>query len=286
MCLTDACAAVPQEELATKLARLAFANPAAARQLAGSQQQQQQQQRLSRGGSGGGNGQQQEQQQLFEPFYPTMMSDICNLADPEEEHAALPRDNSGSILAGRVQPATSAQQQHQQQQWTARESAGQRGSGRPPMPPQAAAAAGPNRKPNAVPGRPMQQQQQQQPYGLGMASRLGRPAGMAGSGSNAAAAVAAAAAASGSSDTAGPLRAALLLRGMRAPGFPAQLGAMGSGAAGAAAAGQANRRMAVPGDAAGDARVAAACAGGGGLAPGYVQHRPGDNSLNSFDRYG
>lgn len=279
-CVFVLCHSCLQEELAAKLARLAFANPAAARQLAGPQQQQHQQQ----------HGKQQQQQQRFEPFYPTVMSDICNLADPDEaEHLQQPvsREISHSSLAGRLPGAAARPAQQQPQQLAAGGGASMRPPSRPPIPPQVAAAtaaavvssaAGPHSKPK-LPGRPIQQQLQQQQPLAGAASRLGRAAGLTdaqqlpGSSSPAA----------GSGDTAGPLRAALLLRGMRAaPGGAKQVGA-GDAVPGAAAAG---RRPTCPGDARGAVASSGGGAGDAAAAPAHLAaHLQQDQSLASFESF-
>lgn len=156
---------------------------------------------------------------------------------------------------------------------------------RPPVPPQAAAAAagssaaGPYSKPK-LPGRPVPQQQQQQPL-PGASSRLGRAAGapdaqqLPGSSPPAAA---------GSGDTAGPLRAALLLRGMRAaPGGAKQVSAGGAGGAAGTgtAAAAVGRRTACPGD----ARGAGGSSSGGGAAPSHLAAHLQQDSLASFESF-
>jgi hypothetical protein len=191
-------------------------------------------------------------------------------------------------LAGRLQGGAAARpaQQLQQQQVPAGVGASMRPPSRPPVPPQATAAAaaaagssaaGPYSKPK-LPGRPVPQQQQQQPL-PGAASRLGRAAGapdaqqLPGSSPPAAA---------GSGDTAGPLRAALLLRGMRAaPGGAKQVSAGGAaGAAGTGTAAAAGRRTACPGDARG-----AGSSSGGGAAPSHLAAHLQQDSLASFESF-
>jgi len=291
-----------QEELAAKLARLAFANPASARQLAGAPPQQQQQQRQEQQrmphqgtavavGSGEGRQQQHEQQarQQFEPFYPTVMSDMCNLADPDGEEPEELLERHGSQTNMRATGRAAAGSLQQQWQATAAAAAAAGGVRGPIRPPAAAAAAGAMAYKPQLPGRPIRQQAQQQQF-IGAASRLGRSAmgGAAPPSSNSS--TAAAAAAAGVGDTAGPLRAALLLRGMRAaPGGPKQLlsGANGS-PVNAGAAGILSRRMAPPGDVAGDAGSAgaAACGNGGGVGGVLSMHAlHGEESLVSFDSY-
>ncbi|KAF8065467.1 hypothetical protein HT031_003068 [Scenedesmus sp. PABB004] len=77
-----------QEELAAKLARLAFASPGAAAALAAQQQQRGGHPRPSAGGGWAGCVED-------EPFYPTMMSDVCNLADLEDPLFGGPSSSAG-----------------------------------------------------------------------------------------------------------------------------------------------------------------------------------------------
>lgn len=81
-----------QEELAAKLAKLAFANPAA-RKPSNKQQSKQQQQGVmnSRQGTALAGAAARVPE---EPFYPTMMSDMCNLAEPLSEEDELEQDNT------------------------------------------------------------------------------------------------------------------------------------------------------------------------------------------------
>jgi hypothetical protein len=259
-----------QEELAAKLARLAFANPAAARQLAGQrqppnqQQQQQQQASAVRGGAGmsgaaavaaaaGAGGCEDGD----EPFYPTMMSDICNLAEPlsekEGEDGATVQEEGTQRLLSAAAAASEAQQSIMQQ-------IQQRGAGGNSRSSRSSSQGVLMRRQQQRMSMARQQQQQQR----STAGRLG----------GAAAARSGAAGDSQSTAAAGPLKSALMMRGgsqqpgARQPSRPGMARVVSGGGSIPAVHGRPS--------AAGVAAAAIGSAGGAGSS-GYP--------LESFDSY-